>query len=108
MKEAENNVMIIMAAENFMLFHIDTFIKGLRAVLFSRYHCHRTKSAISTMEMTMSTGTHGVLQPTTLPSVRANIRASKPIVISVPPIQSTAAFTLVVELLWIEGTGIMK
>lgn len=39
-------------------------------------------------ETAMSTGTHGVLQPTSLPSESAKSRVIRPTVISVPPTQS--------------------
>lgn len=89
MKEAKNKNMIISAAEKLTFLKIETFIRGLSPPLFSRCRCQKMNAARIRTETTIRTGTQGVSQPTTLPSVRANRRIKIPMVTSVPPIQST-------------------
>lgn len=69
----------------------DTFTRGGRVVLFSRYHCQYPNTAIMRHDTTIKAGIQGVLHPTTLPSVRANMSAIRPTVMSVAPNQSTSA-----------------
>ena len=86
--------MITMAAENLALRKIETFISGLRSVLFSKYHCQVTNRAITMRETPINVPTHGVDQPSTLPSVNPKRRTRSPMVIRVPPTQSTLVLML--------------
>src|SRR6478735_6387850 len=83
--------MIIMTAVNRQLLKIDTLTRGGRFVFCSRYRCQKKNATMTPNETTMSTGIQGAVQPTTFPSVKANISARSPHVIRVAPIQSTAA-----------------
>lgn len=81
------------AALKRMLLKIETFIKGFLVVLVSRKCCHTTKMATRTIDIPRSTPIHGVLQPTTFPSVRAKSSMTKAMVMVAPPIQSTVGLT---------------
>src|SRR6185436_1112277 len=105
LKLEKKNPIITSAAQKLLFLNIEIFINGGLDVLFSKYHCQATNAAITTNERTRRTAIHGVDQPTTLPSVRANISASSPKVTSAPPIQSTDRFFSCWRSCRMEGGG---
>lgn len=91
LNDAKKSAIMTMAALKRAFLKMDMRTRGgVPPARLSSRICHRTNATIMRSETINKTEIHGVDQPTTLPSVKANISAMRPHVIRVPPIQSTA------------------